>query len=109
MIISKEYLEALKDYTHDAQQAILDDIADDKTNFDDDQDFAILLTEELALMTKLFHSINFDENLELTDEEADLLKFTIECYIFSIIRNDDDIDNPEWLYNIMAVWKIIQK
>lgn len=45
------------------------------------------------------------ENVELTLGEAETLTDLIELYIFEIIRNDEDIDNINWLVNVMSIYE----
>ena len=43
------------------------------------------------------------EKVELTLGEAETLTDLIELYIFDIIRNDEEIDNINWLKNVMSI------
>lgn len=43
--------------------------------------------------------------IEITKSEAYSLRDFIENYLFDAIRNDVEIDNMEWLNNIMSVYK----
>lgn len=42
--------------------------------------------------------------IEITKSEAESLMEFIETNIFDIIRNDEYIDNINWLTNIMSVY-----
>ena len=43
--------------------------------------------------------------IELTRKEADVLMDLIELHLFDIIRNDEEIDNINWLAHIMSVYE----
>ena len=43
--------------------------------------------------------------IEITEIEAETLADTIEMYIYDIIRDNEDIDNINWLANIMSVYE----
>lgn len=43
--------------------------------------------------------------IEITEVEAETLVDTIEMYIYDIIRDNEDIDNINWLANIMSVYE----
>ena len=43
--------------------------------------------------------------IEITKSEAESLMEFIEINIFDVIRNDEYIDNIDWLMNIMSVYK----
>ena len=43
--------------------------------------------------------------IEITEIEAETLVDTIELYIYDIIRDNEDIDNINWLANIMSVYE----
>lgn len=43
--------------------------------------------------------------IEITEIEAETLVDTIEMYIYDIIRDNEDIDNINWLANIMSVYE----
>lgn len=43
--------------------------------------------------------------IEITEVEAETLVDTIETYIYDIIRDNEDIDNINWLANIMSVYE----
>ena len=43
--------------------------------------------------------------IEITEAEAETLVDTIEMYIYDIIRDNEDIDNINWLANIMSVYE----
>lgn len=43
--------------------------------------------------------------IEITEIEAETLVDTIERYIYDIIRDNEDIDNINWLANIMSVYE----
>ena len=43
--------------------------------------------------------------IEITEVEAETLVDTIELYIYDIIRENEDIDNINWLANIMSVYE----
>ena len=43
--------------------------------------------------------------IEITEVEAETLVDTIELYIYDIIRDNEDIDNINWLANIMSVYE----
>lgn len=43
--------------------------------------------------------------IEITEVEAETLVDTIERYIYDIIRDNEDIDNINWLANIMSVYE----
>lgn len=43
--------------------------------------------------------------IEITEVEAETLVDTIETYIYDIIRDNEDIDNINWIANIMSVYE----
>ena len=43
--------------------------------------------------------------IEITEVEAEALVDTIELYIYDIIRDNEDIDNINWIANIMSVYE----
>ena len=43
--------------------------------------------------------------VELTQDEAASLYYTFESHLLEIIRDDDEIDNLNWLYNTLTIWK----
>ena len=43
--------------------------------------------------------------IEITEAEAETLVDTIEMYIYDIIRDNEDIDNINWIANIMSVYE----
>lgn len=43
--------------------------------------------------------------IEITEVEAETLVDTIERYIYDIIRDNEDIDNINWIANIMSVYE----
>ena len=43
--------------------------------------------------------------IEITEIEAETLVDTIERYIYDIIRDNEDIDNINWIANIMSVYE----
>ena len=43
--------------------------------------------------------------IEITEVEAETLVDTIELYIYDIIRDNEDIDNINWIANIMSVYE----
>lgn len=43
--------------------------------------------------------------IEITEAEAETLVDTIERYIYDIIRDNEDIDNINWIANIMSVYE----
>lgn len=43
--------------------------------------------------------------IEITEVEAETLVDTIEMYIYDIIRDNEDIDNINWIANIMSVYE----
>lgn len=43
--------------------------------------------------------------IEITEIEAETLADTIELYIYDIIRDNEDIDNINWIANIMSVYE----
>ena len=43
--------------------------------------------------------------IEITEVEAETLVDTIEMYIYDIIRDNEEIDNINWLANIMSVYE----
>lgn len=43
--------------------------------------------------------------IEITKEEAESLLDFIEVSFFDTIRNDEDVDNLEWVINIMSVYQ----
>lgn len=43
--------------------------------------------------------------IEITEIEAETLVDTIEMCIYDIIRDNEDIDNINWLANIMSVYE----
>ncbi len=43
--------------------------------------------------------------IKITESEAETLADLIESNIFDIIRDDADIDNIEWLSDIMSVYR----
>ena len=43
--------------------------------------------------------------IEITEIEAETLVDTIEMYIYDIIRDNEDIDNINWIANIMSVYE----
>jgi hypothetical protein len=47
--------------------------------------------------------------IEITKNEAECLIDLFECNLLDIIRNDDDIDNLQWLMNICSVFKKLQE
>ena len=49
------------------------------------------------------------EMIEITKSEAEVLTDLIELYLFDIIRNDEDIDNINWLAHIISVYEKCKK
>lgn len=47
--------------------------------------------------------------IEITEVEAETLVDTIERYIYDIIRDNEDIDNINWIANIMSVYEKCKK
>lgn len=43
--------------------------------------------------------------IEITEIEAETLVDTVERYIYDIIRDNEDIDNINWIANIMSVYE----
>ena len=43
--------------------------------------------------------------IEITKDEAESLLDFIELNFFDAIRNDEDVDNLEWVINIMSVYQ----
>ena len=43
--------------------------------------------------------------IEITKSEAETLIDIIEYHTFDIIRRDKEIDNFEWLMNLMSIYK----
>lgn len=43
--------------------------------------------------------------IEITEVEAETLVDTIERYIYDIIRDNEDIDNINWIANVMSVYE----
>ena len=43
--------------------------------------------------------------VKLTFNECDSLCDCLETYLFGIIRNDEGIDNMQWLCNLCSVYK----
>ena len=43
--------------------------------------------------------------IEITKSEAATLIDIIECYTFDIIRQNEEIDNINWLMNLMSMYK----
>ena len=43
--------------------------------------------------------------IELTKSEAETIVDMIELYIFDIIRQDEEIDNINWLSTVMEIYK----
>lgn len=109
MIISKEYTESLKDFMKCVIDEINDLMIEDRDALLSDKDYGETITNELTFAVKAYYTIVEDEDYELADDDKEMLSLIIGFYIFEIIRHDDGVDNADWLYNIMAVWKIIQK
>ena len=45
------------------------------------------------------------DQIFITKDECETLVDLIECNLFTIIREDTDIDSLEWLLNIMHVYE----
>lgn len=43
--------------------------------------------------------------VELTRSEAESLFEILETHLIEIVRDDEEIDNLNWLYNILVIWK----
>ena len=43
--------------------------------------------------------------VELTSSEAESLFEILETHLIEIVRDDEEIDNLNWLYNILVIWK----
>lgn len=43
--------------------------------------------------------------IEITKEEAESLIDLIEVTFFDMIRNDTEIDNMEWIVNIISIYQ----
>ena len=47
--------------------------------------------------------------IELTESQCKNVADFIHWNIFDIIRNDPDIDNPNWLLDMMDAWQKLDK
>lgn len=47
--------------------------------------------------------------VELTKSQCDNLRYFIEMHFFDEIRNDDDIDNMGWVWDISSAWNTFKK
>jgi hypothetical protein len=47
--------------------------------------------------------------IELTESQCRNVADFIHWNIFDIIRNDSDIDNPNWLLDMMDAWQKLDK
>ena len=45
----------------------------------------------------------------LTEAEAESLKCLLDDHLIEIIQSDEDIDNMEWLANIVSIWTKCKK
>ena len=45
------------------------------------------------------------KTIELTADEAEAISDLIEMNVFQIIRDDDEIDNINWLLIVMSIYK----
>ena len=50
-----------------------------------------------------------DEDLILTQQEAFTLAEILDMNLFQIIRNDPDIDNIDWLLNVVSAYNKLRK
>lgn len=84
----------------------------------DDEDSAYFMRDTYRLLN-LLHKIDVtgtddnivpeefdDTNIEVTLEEAICYTDLVEMELCDIIRKDDEIDNPKWLYGILSFYKV---
>lgn len=43
--------------------------------------------------------------IEITNDEASSLRDFIEYTLLDLIRNDTDVDDMDYVYNIVNIWK----
>jgi len=57
---------------------------------------------EILGLKNIYEKVKKDHRLEYDDFRK--LVLDLDFGIFEIIRDDKDIDNPVWLYNVMQIW-----
>lgn len=58
--------------------------------------------EEILRLKDIYEKVKMNHRLEYTDFRK--LVLDLDFGIFEIIRDDKDIDNSVWLYNVMKLW-----
>ena len=47
--------------------------------------------------------------IELTKNQCRSLAEFIDCYLLNAIREDEDVDNLAWIWDIVSAWKIFDR
>ena len=107
MIIPEKYYDVLHDFLEGVLSCLIQTCVDDQELLLTDKDYADDLLKEITLVSRIYHLEKAD--ITLSDDDCKELRFIIEFYVFEVIRLDEEIDNPEWLYNIMIIWEMLKK
>lgn len=102
MTINKKYTESLKDFLGAAIHSLADEFADGNANNDDDIRF---YPRMIHIGAEVHDKIVEGQDVSVTVKEAQCLVDIIEYAFLDMIRDDRDIDNLPWAYNILHVWK----
>lgn len=101
-IDAKQFSEDIKELniTYDCEES--------KCFFEEIRDALNLLTkiDATSSVNEKGERVYDDTDIELTKEEAKSFSSYVDFALFQVIRADDDINNPNWLYNILAFQKI---
>jgi hypothetical protein len=67
-----------------------------------EEEYEDYFNDEILGLKNIYEKVKKDHRLEYDDFRK--LVLDIDFGIFEIIRDDRDIDNPVWLYNVMQIW-----
>ena len=107
MIIPEKYYDSLHDFLEDVLSCLIQTWVNDQAILLADKEYAADLLKEEELVLRVYRLDKAD--ITLSDDDSNVLKNIIAFYIFEVIRSDEEIDNPEWLYNILTIWKMLEK
>ena len=107
MVIPEKYYDSLHDFLEDVLSCFIQTWVNDQAILLADKDYADDLLKEETLVLRIYHLDKAD--ITLSDDDCEVLRNIIAIYIFEVIRFDEEIDNPDWLYNLMIIWKMLEK
>lgn len=106
VVLNKDEREILIEYLHEKLDTDIHYLSDDGMNKLNKEEMMDYLDEIHKLVHICQSLIESNDEIVIVDSDTvNKLCLDIDFGIFEVIRHDEDIDSPIWLYRLMCVWK----